>query len=192
MNAKQLSLALSLIVAAFPLPALSNDDVVEQIGDWTVTARTNHEYAVNQICILTSSEDDPKFILTNVPDDGISGPTRGSARLDLRLPGNLLSDNNIEIDSIRVAVPNHFTWTGSKESMTESRSNSALRIVVFIDPRIDAVIPPLARGNNLLVEIEAGGDSTTHTFALAGSYRAMVAYEKCLANVKWIEGGSGS
>lgn len=186
MRLSLLCTALSLLAVTFPTPAISNNDVVEQFDAWSVITRANSDYPTEPLCILSSAGDTPRFVLANIPEKNFSGPMRGSARLDIRLPVSSLNDGNVEIEAVRVIVPNHFIWSGVKGEWREWRSRSGLRILAFVDPRIDTVIPPLALGSELAIEIDFAGQTTTHSFDLTGSYAALIAYEKCLASVKWI------
>lgn len=186
MRSTILGIALLALTTAFAPFAAANDDVVEQVGDWTVTTRSKPDQPISPLCILSSPGKGARFILSNVPDTDVSGPTRGSARMEFRLPDELAGEADAEIEAIRILVADQFSWSGPKERWSLKRSKSSIRIIAFVDPRIDSLIPPIARGKTLTVEIDAGGQTRARDFDLAGSYSALVAYEKCLADVRWI------
>ena len=178
--------------AFFAIPATADDEVVSEVGEWRVIARPQAGQMIDPLCILASpvAEDTLRFRLENAIKPGESGSTRGAALLDVRVPDRAFPDAEVVIEQMRIEVPGQAAWTGLTGEW--SASGGGGRILSYVNPSIDAVIPPLARGSVMTIEVGPSGETKTYQFDLKGSYAALVAYEKCLARVKWVEPGSGS
>lgn len=178
--------------AAFGVTPATAEEVVSEVGEWRVITRPQAGHAIDPLCILASpvAQDTLRFRIENAIKPGESGPTRGAALLDVRVPDRALPEAEVAIEEMRLEVAGQAAWTGLSGEW--SASGDGGRILSYVNSSIDAIIPPMARGSAMTIELRSSGQTKTYRFDLKGSYAALVAYEKCLARVKWVEAGSGS
>ena len=155
------------------------EDTTENIGDWLLTRSTDENNPISLTCRLDSGKrgNEARMRLVNRLDTSAAGPTRGSAYFNFDLPERVF-DKRRNVDAV-VVIPGHGEW---KSSATWIPRKTDGRLALVADPSIDSVVQPLAKGSE--VEIRLG--DKVYAIGLQGSYKAMVRYEACLADVTWI------
>jgi len=182
--------AIAMLATAFPAVA---EDAVETIGGWTITTSPRPDAAIDPVCILTSpaGKNVIQFRLDNSVPGASSEASRGGARLHLIVPDSLADKTSAKLAGVTIEIPGERTWDAVE--MDWRKRKSAGTATVVLEPRIDAVVRPLARGAALEADIPLPSRETkSYSIPLKGSYSALVAYERCLAKVKWVPAKSGA
>lgn len=178
-----------LLASAFILSAASAAWSAEPIttpSGWTITSASIDDSFIDVTCVLTSplSEKRTKLQLINNYQKDAQLPTRGSALLIVSVPDRLSKADKATIEGADITVAGQFSQTGKAVEWRASGSSGTVRI--FIDPKIDTALKPLAKGTELVVTVPAeDGERKSYSVPLTGSAGAIFVYEKCLATVTW-------
>lgn len=159
-------------------------DTAKEVEGWTIVTRTESAQKVEPLCILLSPAAEARLQLVNaLPAENTEKSIRGAARFDLLLIEALSQEPSAPVSDLAVAIDGEQRWQATDAYWQKTGDNAGF-VSAFVAPEINAVLPPLGEGKELTLDITLK-DQPPRTFkiALAGSGKALQAYEECLARV---------
>lgn len=179
---KWLSLGVASLVVLMSFGASA--DETQKVGDWEVSTRVQDGKSPNPLCILRSPKSDGSSNSIQITNGILSSaPTRlGNAQLFVYVDANFSSEAQADLGQVSYLVDGRERWSVPAKW---SRVNDEIgAITSTLAPEISAIVAPLAQGRTLTVSLRTGDtNGTTIDVPLAGSMRALAAFENCLNKV---------
>ncbi len=160
------------------LGIVTADASEHQTGDgWTALSRPVSSGEFDRRCILWSAPGDLRIRLVNPPDSKVS-TLFGRARFDVFSSTMLFDDAKRSVADVNIKIDDIADWPGVDAKWHIEGKTGTL--IVPVELPIHTVLPAVARGK--LISVLVNGKVLS--LSLDGSYKAVVAYEKCLSETK--------